>query len=252
MILKLLISLGLFIWSTNICNGQSNITTDSLFAIFKTDIDIETTENENYIRFDKDTKLSYYTLIENCTVEDLQQYTNDNHPLVRAYIFSALISKGLDSSTTQRLLAVHKNDTIRFSTGQPRMDWSVIAYMKWVVDLKGNNALRNVDYKVRIAHLQARNTEGIYFEGIRHNMIPKNNLMQLDSLVFRGRNMTINSFILTIDETSYESTSNKITSEMKTALANSVNGDILILHNIKVIDEDSRLRHLNAIQLKIK
>jgi hypothetical protein len=150
------------------CQQIQNI--DSFFRNFKKDVLIEQKENAGKVVFDDDTKISYYTLVDNSSVQDLLDYTNDDNAFVRAYIFVGLLRKGISEKLTLKILENHKNDTTKFvvQSGCVVTDWTAKSYMEFAAKLKSTNDLNDIDYKSSIKIIKNQDVIKLKIEGVRH------------------------------------------------------------------------------------
>lgn len=228
--------------------------TDSLFDNFKRNIEFERKENNGIIIWDDETKLSYLYLIQNSSNETLKKYTNDLDAAVRFYMFVGLTRKTNDSNDIKPLLVSHLNDTAKFSESTGCLVFinkSVIEEMKLAYALFSENTYNTYnDYlKTEIARIQSK--PHLIINGLHHNVISKNDILKLDSLVYTDKSKKIKSFIVYIDKKPFENQGNAISKRIKRKLAKLKSGDIILLDSIKIVYENS-FRKLGQIFLKIK
>lgn len=235
------------------CHGQQFPKVDSLFKNFRDDVFIELKENHDIFKFDNDTKLSFYTLLANSSINDLLDFTNDNSAVIRAYIFTGLLRKRITDSVAAEILEGHRNDSARFvvQNVDVGLEWTVIDYMQYISKYK--NELHPLNYDSIMAGLkQFKMNEPLRIMTIaRHNIIDKHELLNIDCLELTDETMKILSFSLTMGETELQGIGCDITKEMKSSIEKMYPGSPIYLENIRAIDNDGNIRHLGSFTLKL-
>ncbi len=225
---------------------------DSLFKIFKADVLFEQAENFEALIFDSDTKVSYYTFLENSSVQDLLEYVSDENAVVRAYIFVELLRKGINDSIVSQILDKHKDDTTTFTikSGCVIREWTVIKYMKFAAKKKETNRLNPIDYKAEIRKLNSE--VRIKIKGVKHNIIDKNSFLGIDCLELNHEDLEIFSFSLFLGELELKSNSCKLTKEMLSAIKKVEQKHKITIANIEVMAKDGKIRRLKPVELVIR
>ncbi len=234
------------------CQQIQNI--DSFFRNFKKDVLLVQQENAGKVVFDDDTKISYYTLLENSSVQDLLDYTNDDNAFIRSYIFGGLLRKGLSEQLALKILENHKNDTAKFvvQDGCVITHWTVKSYMEFAAKLKSTNDLNDIDYKSAIKIIKNQDVIKLKIDGVRHGNVIKNTLLDIDCLELTTEKIKLVSFSLFVDEQKFNSMSCNLTQDMKLAIENAEIGQVLYFEEIKVLGEDNIERQLASMTLRLK
>jgi paraquat-inducible protein B len=233
--------------------GQVN-KTDSLFDVFKQNIEFERKENNGIIIWDDETKLSYLYIIQNCSNETLKKYTNDLDAAVRYYMFTGLTFKAIDSNELKTLLLSHLNDTAKFSFASSCtvfIDAKVIDEMTMAYEsFRKNTDNSYIDYtKTEIARIQAK--PHLIINGLHHKVISKDDILKLASLVLSDKSLRIVSFTIQFGKKTIKNPSNIISDRIKRNFAKLKSGDDICINEIKAEFENST-RQIRSIYLKIK
>ncbi|MBK8808782.1 MAG: hypothetical protein IPO21_19950 [Bacteroidales bacterium] len=202
--------LPIIMFLTQNCLSQE-LNVDSLFLEFKKNIQIEQQENAGVIRFDDETRITYYQLLNYSKIENLFSYTNDTNAAIRSYIFAGLVQKNVDSSIIKNILIKHINDTSKFSVmiTDVKISWKVNEYMQNRVKTKAENKQKDIDFIKEIDRIKSKIQ--ININGVSHGMIDKEALLKLDSLVCTDEKIKIFSFTLIIGNKSFKSANNILT-----------------------------------------
>lgn len=91
-------------------------------------------------------------------IATLITYTDDIHPLIRAYMFLGLVRTNIDKNMLQQIILKHANDTVEFSVKSVDVlvKWKVIDFMKMVLDAKSQNKLRELDYLKEVEKISSK------------------------------------------------------------------------------------------------
>jgi len=248
--MRYFILLNIFI--AQFCYGQKNLC-DSLFNRFKDDMRMES-KMGNVVRWDDETRISYYTLMMNCPNEKLIKYTDDSFPAIRCIIYSGLIQKFLDTTILSKIASKHKNDTAEYtqasSDAQPT--WKVNENMEFLLHYIHDKKLDTVHYDSIIERI--KNTPKMIIPGLHHGIIPKDSLLNLDSLRYSIKEFRIDSFTLikTGTKLEYLPTNNFFDDKVKAFIRTMTSGAILIIDEIRTELIDNYRRKLPPMILKIK
>lgn len=230
---------------------------DSLFNRFKNDIQIELLRHDNHVVWDKETKLSYYTLMINCPIECLAKYVDDSIPSIRAMVFVGLAQKNVDCSFLEEILLRHKNDTAVFleCPTDVVITFTVSEFMQTVLKLKADNKIPNLagDFESRLERLQnSLQTEFlIYIPGEYHGIISKKDILLVDSLTCSLEGFRVISFNLTISNKTFI-TNNIFTEEIRDAIRIMITGGRLYIEDIAVEIPDKTFRKVSPLILEIR
>ncbi|MES2777778.1 MAG: hypothetical protein V4722_26600 [Bacteroidota bacterium] len=237
------------IFLTQLCHGQK-YDNDSLFNIFKKDIQIELARR-GCINWDDETKESYYTLMINCPIEDLFKYTDDSISAIRCSIFTGLAQKNAGKDILTGIISKHKNDTAEYINCPTDVviTWNVFEYMQKVMEWKMDRKTHNTDYVSLLKTVRSRfrlNVPGEY-----HGVISKDNLLKVDSLTYSRKGFRIISFSL---ENGVESIAmnNLFTDRIKEFIKNTKSGDKLVINEIIIEATDKSRRKLPYQVLEIQ
>lgn len=243
-LLLLQIFLGLYSY------GQQH-SKDTLFEKFRNDILIEQKEYGR-VKWDDETSESYYLLLSTHSIEALVKYTNDSVPAVRAQLFTGLAYKKADTSLLREILNKHINDTATFASGTTDVviTWSVGEYMKIITGNRTSNELAGIDY-YKWRYEKIRRERYIVIAGVHHGIIPKDSLLQVDSLTCSIEGCKVVSFLLTIRGETIKSM-NGLTEQMKDKIRKLNSGEGVYFEAIKIQGRDKTTRTMEPIILKIE
>lgn len=231
--------------------GQ-NISIDSLFSAFKKEVEIEQL-NTGMVVMDDETRLAYYLLMLHAPIEKLEKFTNDENPAVRGEIFTGLVQKDVDSVVIDRILKLHENDTAEFTycPTDVVISWRVNELMHASVRNKSTNPGSEIDYNKKIERL--KNKLELVLPNYRHGLISRNDLLQLDSLIFSNKEFEVQSFMLvTNTQKNAKSKNNTITRKMKKIIADLNSGDRVYFEYLEVKGPDKTIRQMGTIMMRIK
>src|SRR5437868_1816197 len=203
-----------------ICCGQ-NLNLDSLFNNYRNLIQLQRRGYGDPLINDDETRISYYLVAMNSSIDDLVAYTNDSDPYIRAQMFIALVRKKPNAQVLEKILEDHKNDTVSFPAGGADVffTWKVKEYMETVMRL--GSTMPEIDYEKAITYVRARAKKEIEIEGMNRYTVAKDSLLQMDSLKLTVSGYTIRSFDLYVDTLEFRSSNNVLTAEMKMAITRS-------------------------------
>ena len=235
------------------CYSQSN-KADTLLTMFKTNIEIEQKEHLGVVAMDDETKVSYYSLINNSSIKELIKFTNDSNPLVRSYVFAGLLRRQTSNKQLLKILDIHKNDTAKFISkgADVVVEWTVKEFMQAGMNLKSANTLSKIDYKKEIERIRTQPELKLNINGISHGLIDKKELSSIDSLTLVNKELRVVSFTLFMNGQEMKSSGSAFTNEMKHTIQKSQSGEFLVFDNIKVVDKDNEVRQLVSLTLKVK
>jgi hypothetical protein len=222
---------------------------DSLFNIFKKDIQIELVRHAVVV-WDDETRESYYTLMVNCPVESIIGYAQDSIAAVRCLIFSGLANKNGDERVLYEILSKHKFDTATY-LGSPTdvvVEYRVNEYMQKVINAKVDKKFSEPNYNSRLEEIKSRHR--IIIPGEHHGIVAKDFLVKLDSLSFSKNGVKILSFTLHNGVESVKA-NNVFTESVRTFINNLRPGDSLFIEEIIFIEADRRGR-LPSIVLELR
>ncbi len=248
LIKKMLRLFFIFILSQcNACYGQE-LNIDTLFKKFRFDIQIEKEHLGNVV-FDEDTKISFYTLVNNSSIENLIQFLNDSNARVRSKMFAALVFKGADDRILKEVLELHKHDTSKFmrTGGCVSSSWTVIADMQMAYNAKIEKRLPKLDYKAMIARL--KNKPHFIVPNVRHRIIEKEQLLEMNQFKYSDDRFKLVAFSLSSDSTTLYSSSAALTEEMKDLIRKSKSGDRLFFEDMKMRTPGKSIRNFASMGL---
>jgi hypothetical protein len=235
--------------SMQICYGQ-DYAEGSLINNFREDIRIEQEEYDGCVKWDNETKESYYLLVSSLSVEALRKYVSDPNPVIRSAVFVGLAQRSADKKVLEEILRDHTYDTAGFTTGTDAvMTWSVRNYMQIALDLKIEGKLPIADYQERLKTI--RDQPKIIIAGVHHNIIEKDSLLKVDELRYSVEGYKIISFILTTEGKAVSS-NNLFTEEIRELIRRLKPGDRIYIDTIRAQLPDKTMRHLPSMVLKVK
>jgi len=206
---------------------------------------------------DYETKASYYTLIKNCTIEDLIKYTNDSNPCIRAYVIAGLFrSKQVSREEFDKIIKDHDDDTTEFSIQSVDVVklWTVKEYIQLIYKIRVTTMLTDADLEhwIRINQENQKSQHSLSITGISHGTLDKNELLKIDCLIPTNKDLELLSFKLIVDDYQANGSSCYLTTEMKDAISKTEKGSILIIENIKASSQDGVVVHLPSLYFRIK
>lgn len=232
--------------------GQKNLC-DSLFNRFKNEMRMESRMG-NVVRWDDETRISYYTLMMNCPNETLIKYTDDSFPAIRCIIYTGLIQNFLDTVILSQIALKHKNDTAEYTQASTdaQPTWKVNEYMQTFLHYIENKKLDTVHYESLIERI--KNTFKVIIPGLHHGILPKDSLLNLDSLICSIKGYRIDSFTLikTGAKLEYLTTYNFFDDKVKAFIKSTVSGSVLIFDEIIVEDRNNSTMKIAPVVLKIR
>ena len=248
-------TITLFVFLSNYSYSQV-VNNDSLFEIFKHDVQLELQNRDHCLRLGDETMVSYYLLLNHSTVESLTKHTDDSIPTIRALIYTGLAQKNADDSVLKKIYTNHCNDTATYTSCSTCVvtTWTVEEYMKFVLDAHSKNKIRRINYEERIDKIRdkIRDKFRVIIPGERHNRIKAKAFLKVDSLVCSDSNFSIASFVLSNGTETIKSQSNLLTSEMKEIIKSRKNGGRIFIENIKVKAPDNTIRKIGGMLLVIE
>ncbi|MEI6854123.1 MAG: GldM family protein [Bacteroidota bacterium] len=249
--------LPLIIFLSQNCFGQK-YDIDSLFKEFKLDIHDEQYMHGDVV-WDDETRTTYYTLLDNCSIDTLIKYTDDSNAAVRSYMYLGLLQKNADEKILKKILRKHKKDKANFSVSPTDvlLQYTVKGFMEMHFKFKTDKHLYIPDYKTQIESIRKEHSNGFSFiAGEHHGLINKNDLLLADSLNCDFKNFKIVSFTMTITkDTTYcseESLGNHISATMKEKINEAKNGSKIWFEDIKVANVSGEIRNRGTRYLRIK
>ena len=200
---------------------------------------------------DDETRESYYLLISTYSIDSLIKHTDDPIPFIRSEIFSGLAQKNADEQTLRKIYNSHLNDTalINYVPTDVIIYWTVKEDMQVVMNVKAENKLTPIDFKVRLEKI--RNERYRVIPGTYHGIIAKDSLLKIDRLTCSIGAFKIISFDLTIREKTIRS-NNVITPRIKRKIRRLKSGERVYIEGIKAEGPDKVERLLNPAILIIK
>jgi hypothetical protein len=233
-----------------ITHAQSTLC-DSSFALYRQDVLYEIDHYDGRVRWDPETRESYYMVMAYCPTEALVRFTDDSIPAIRADIFSGLARINTEDSILYSIFNKHRNDTAEFSSDRSSVVffWPVNEHMQRILDAKADSILRMEDYKQRLEKLRAG--MHVLMPGERRGMIAKDSLLTLDSLVCSLPGYRVVSFQFYAKK-GIKSKGNQISKRMKRRIARLKPGDKVFFEDIRAEMPDKTLRPLAAISLTVR
>ncbi len=257
--MRYFILLNIFI--VQFCYGQTNLC-DSLFNRFKNDLLMESVTGD-LVRWDDETKVSYYTLMMNCPNETLIKYTDDSFPAIRCIIYTGLMRDILDTGLLSKIALKHKNDTAQYTqaSSDVTLKWKVNEFMQsfsqyynklFDTIYYSNKKSDTMHYYSLIERI--KNSAQIIIPGLYHGIVSKDSLLNMDSLKCSIKEWKIDSFTLikTGDKLEYITTNNFFDDKVKAFIKSMKSGAVLIIDEIKTVLIDNYRRKLPPLILKIK
>ena len=233
------------------CFGQSD-KIDSLFKLFKKDIETEQKEHSGRVFWDDETKKTYYSLMNICSNDKLLNLIEDSNGIIRAYMFLGLVRNNIDIKLQLAILDNHINDTTKFTeaTGCVVQTWKVIEYMQMIFKVKQEKKIQKINYKQEIDKIN--NEPRIVIKGARHGVIEKEKLRDLDTIAFSKYGVNVSSFSIFVDTNTIYSSSNKLTETMKAEIEKLEKEDKIYFDDIKIKSPDNIIRNAGSLTLKIE
>ena len=247
----------LLILISQICYGQT-CSNDSLFNRFKNDLQFELLRyDNNYIVWNDETRMTYYTFMIKCPIECLAKYVDDSIPSIRAIVFAGLVQKNVDNSLLEEILNKHKNDTAEFLVQSVDVvfTWTVREYMQSFLNIKSLIFKSDTSdyFKFQLENLQnrLRNKMEIKISGEYEGKISKEELLLVDSLKCSSERFRVISFYMKVANKTFV-TENIFTQEMKDSIRDMKTGDRLFIDNIMVEVPDRKVRRHVPLILEIR
>jgi hypothetical protein len=247
------------LFSILICHfsyGQ-DCSNDSLLNRFKSDIQFRMLPEDKIVRWDDETRISYYSLMIECPEECLIKYVEDTMPYIRAVVFAGLVMKNTDNAIIEEILKNHRSDTaevLEMSTDVV-ISLTVIEYMEIAVNWKAENSLTNEEgyYESRLEYLQngIRNTPRVIVPGEYRGRISKEALLLVDSITCSHKEVKIISFSMVTVNNIYD-LKDSFTEEMKEEIRTMEVGDHISIDTIVAEFPDGTVRQISPVFLTIR
>lgn len=252
--MKVLVLLGILI--THFSFGQ-DCSNDSLLNRFKRDIQFRMLPEDKIVRWDDETRISYYSLMIECPVECLIKYVEDTMPFIRAEVFLGLVMKNTDNAILEEILRNHRNDTTEFL--QVHTDvvvaWTVIEYMEFAVKWKAENSstMDERHFESRLENLQNRinSTPRVIVPGEYRGRISKEDLLLVDTITCSHKEIKIISFSVVTVNRIFD-LKDSFTEEMKEEIRTMEVGDHIGIDTIVAEFPDGTVRQISAVFLTIR
>jgi hypothetical protein len=142
---------------------------DSLFHKFKNDVLTIQQAHAGTMVWDDEASISYYSLLDSSSIEELIKYTVDTNAFIRSSIFSGLVQRNTDTNLLQRILAEHKNDTASYTTRSADLELTQTVKEHMQLSMDARKIRRGeTNYKKRIENIKSRSLTGIKINGLHH------------------------------------------------------------------------------------
>ena len=226
---------------------------DSLFEVFKNDIEYLQSFNDGIVVWDDDTREDYYLLINNSPIDTLTAYVNNSHGAIRCLIFSGLLNKTSDEELIKGIITRYMNDTTSFSymSADVVTSWTVGEYLQTALTYK-----KDMKFDISDRLKEIRLTPRLVLHGERHGIMQKEDMLRIDSLIYNTGDRTIISFSMTGTKDTaihqMRSASNSLTSAMKEYLRETVSGDSIYFEDINSRGPDDTVRRMGTIRLRVE
>ena len=228
---------------------------NSLFKSFEKDIEVEQSYYGGKVKWDDDTKESYYSLMKVAPIDSLIKFIDNSNAAIRCIIFSGLINKNADKKILSKILDNYHNDTAVYKSA------STDAHVTWIVKEYMQNAFKyqdstknEMDYDNMIAKVRAY--PRIVLPSLRHGIIRKEEIKKIDSLGSNYNDLKILSFTAIFVRKSkseiLKNKSNLFTTALKEKILQLKSGDLIILDDIKVLVKDETKRPFGLVSIRIE
>lgn len=223
---------------------------DSLFSLFKKDIQIELARYK-MVNWDDETRKSYYTLMINCPVETLTRYVDDSIPAIRCLVFVGLVNKNADKNLLTEIVNRHKGDTAIYLDSPTDVvnTWIVNEYMQTTLSWKAADKIPGPNYEPRLAAIG--NNFHYIVPGLYHGTVPKDSLLKMDSLACSRKGYRVVSFRLN-NGTETIPAGNIFTPQIKELIRNTKPGEVLSFEAIIIEDPDGSRQKYVSLSMEIK
>lgn len=227
-------------------------TRDSLFRELKLDIEAQQHESNGVCLWDDDTKVIFYSYLKTCPKYALIESMKDSNAFIRAHLYLEYVRNANNTKLQKQILNKHINDTLRFteSNGDVTHTWKVFDYMKMAYAAKQTQKLKRLDYSKEIQKI--RNKPRVMISGVRHGLVNKEDLLQLDSLSYSLSASKVISYRIDINSVTLHSESNQITELMKVEIKKLNARDKVYIYDIKVRGNDNIIRNIGSINLRVR
>jgi hypothetical protein len=230
------------------CYSQKNVT-DSLFWQFKNDINIELNAYSGIIKFDNETKISYYELLKNTSINDLIKYTNDSNAAIRFKIFVGLIDKKTSAIILNKIVEAHKNDSAKTLLKEIYhfSENPITVYESMLWEMRRLPRIRHTpkDFQQFIDQIREFKCVRLNIDGVHHHLVTKNKLLKAESIAFFCDTIFKHvGFSIFVDDMEFKSKNNKLTPAMKKVIQKAPSGTEFYFTDFKVIGPDKKTRIL--------